>query len=196
MMPIIESERLIINGGKLEDYVRVNEYDFNRLQDINGVFEYVKLDPNVVRSWFEPFEEHMIEIEKKNHYSFIIYRKTDNEPVGMMGFDRNDEKLKSIETSVYVHPNYWGNGYMEEAMNAVMKYFFDNELFENIIYSYVDENKKSEKLCKKLGFQLFEIDTECNNYDGSVSILYANSMSKDMFYELYNKNINEKKYLM
>jgi hypothetical protein len=42
MMPTLETERLIIKAGTIEDYVIVHEYDFNYLMNIDGVFEYIK----------------------------------------------------------------------------------------------------------------------------------------------------------
>ena len=43
--PIIETERLILKRGTLEDYQKVYEYDFTKLRDINGEFDFVKQDP-------------------------------------------------------------------------------------------------------------------------------------------------------
>jgi hypothetical protein len=40
----IETDRLIIRKGKLEDYVKVHEYNFNALQNIKGVNELIKMD--------------------------------------------------------------------------------------------------------------------------------------------------------
>ena len=53
MMPILETKRLTIKGGTIEDYVIVHEYDFNYLMNINGIFEYVKKDADEVRGWFD-----------------------------------------------------------------------------------------------------------------------------------------------
>ena len=60
-MTPIETERLIIKHGEIEDYVKVHEFDFNYLENIDGIFKYVKRDPDEVRSWFEndpSMEEH------------------------------------------------------------------------------------------------------------------------------------------
>ena len=67
-MTPIETERLIIKHGEIEDYVKVHEFDFNYLENIDGIFEHVKRDPDEVRSWFandSSMEEHYKRLEKK-----------------------------------------------------------------------------------------------------------------------------------
>ena len=38
---LIQSERLILKKGIVSDYLTVYEYDFTKLRDIDGEFEYV-----------------------------------------------------------------------------------------------------------------------------------------------------------
>ena len=40
-MLTIETDRLILKDGTIEDWIKVHEYDFNYLMDINGIFKYV-----------------------------------------------------------------------------------------------------------------------------------------------------------
>lgn len=185
MMPIIETKRLIIKAGIIEDYVKVHEYDFNYLMNIDGVFKYIKRDPNEVRGWFgNNIENFYKELNNKNHYNFIIYLKNNNTPIGNIGFDRNIEELKSTEISCYLHPTYWGNGYMQETIIGCMEYLFNNG-FKNIIYGYYEGNKKSQRLCQKLGFEPYSKVKE-GNYLGNISTLHKRIMSKEKFYQLYS----------
>lgn len=160
MKLILETKRLIIKAGTIEDYVMVHEYDFNYLMNIEGIFEYVKRDSNEVRGWFsDGIENHHKKAKAKHNYYFIVYLKETNTPIGDIGFDRNNEELKSTEISCYVHPNYWGHGYMKEALISCMEYLFNNG-FENIIYEYYEGNKKSQRLCEKLGFEPYSQSKE------------------------------------
>lgn len=43
--PQLETERLILKRGTLEDLQKVYEYNFTKLRDINCEFEFVKYDP-------------------------------------------------------------------------------------------------------------------------------------------------------
>ena len=107
--PQLETERLILKRGTYEDYVKVYEYDFTRLRNIAGEFEFVKQDPEKIKG-FETTAD-----EEPNTLDFIVYLKDTDEPIGNLLMDRYDEKMKSLEISVNLHPNYWRKGYMTEA---------------------------------------------------------------------------------
>ena len=180
--PVLETERLIISHGQIEDYVKVHEYDFNYLEDIDGIFKYVKRDSNEVRSWFsqdETIEKHYERLELKKSFNYIIYLKETKEPIGNIAFDRYNHSKNSLEISCYIHPSYWGQRYAKEALIATMDYIYDLG-FDNIIYGYYKGNIKSEKNCKNIGFEYYE-QKETNNFLGNKSIEYRYIMSKDKF---------------
>lgn len=187
----LETDRLILKDGTIEDWVKVHEYDFNFLMNIDGVFEYVKRDPEEVRSWFvsDDFDistrDKNLEIKSNNEniFDFIIFIKENMLPIGYISFDRNNDILKSTEVACYIHPDYWRNGYMTEALVGCMDYLF-NKGFENIIYSYDKSNIKSKKLCEKVGFRFLK-ETHENNCFGNYSVVYNNIMSKEEFGRLY-----------
>lgn len=190
MMLVLETDRLILKKGSVEDWIKVHEYDFNYLMNIDGIFEYVRRTPEEVRSWFD---NSLDNVEQKNNikddinkntFDFIIFIKNGMIPVGYISFDRNNAKLKSTEVACYMHPNHWGKGYMTETLIECMKYLFTIG-FENIIYSYDDGNIRSMNLCEKIGFEPFKQSTE-NNCFGTSTILYSNIMSKEKFGKLYS----------
>ena len=115
---MLETDRLILKNGTIDDWVKVHEYDFNYLMNIDGIFEYVKRTPEEVRGWFgNPNSKDIIKLNNnKNNYDFIIYIKETMEPIGYISFDRNNRELKSTEIACYIHPNYWGNGFMYETI--------------------------------------------------------------------------------
>ena len=73
IIPTLESDRLILKKGSYEDYVQVYEYDFTRLRNINGEFEYVKYDPEKLKG-FEKYAD-----EEENVLDFIIFLKDNNQ---------------------------------------------------------------------------------------------------------------------
>jgi len=191
---VLETERLIIKAGTIDDFIKVHEFDFNYLQNIDGLFEFVKREPDEIRSWFpDSLDKFYQDIRSKNHYDFIVYLNESMIPIGHICFDRNDEKLLSTEVACYLHPNYWGNGYIKEALIKCMDYLFNNG-FENIIYGYDSNNVKSKSLFDMFGFEFLEKHTE-GNFNGGVSIIYKNIMSRERFYKLYfdeMKKVNKK----
>ncbi len=182
IIPTLESDRLILKKGSYEDYVQVYEYDFTRLRNINGEFEYVKYDPEKLKG-FEKYAD-----EEENVLDFIIFLKDNNQPIGNIVYDRYNENNKSLEISVNLHPSYWHKGYMTEAILCSMKYVFDNLDIDNIVYSFAEENFKSKGLSDKIGFNFYSERIEhYTRLDKDIKELET-IMSKEEFYQKYLKN--------
>ena len=145
--PNIETKRLVLKRGIMEDYEKVYEYDFRKLKNINGEFEYVKQNPEELKEFYTQAEE------DKNCIDFIIYIKGNMRPVGNLVYDRYIEENKSLEITCHLHPNYWKRGYMTEAIIESMKYIFNNYDIENIRYEYAEDNFRSKALKDKIGFK-------------------------------------------
>lgn len=176
--PLLETERLILKRGTLEDYIKVYEYDFTKLRDIGGVNEEVKYDPKKVEAFVSYADE------EENVLDFIVYLK-DNTPIGNIVVDRYGEYGKSLEISINIHKDYWGNGYAKEGIIEIMRYIFDNLDVDRIIYGYAEENKKSKSVNDKIGFELIDKRVEFyKNIEKDITTIVT-SMSKDKFYELY-----------
>ena len=179
--PTLKTNRLILKKGTYEDYVKVYEYDFTRLRNIAGEFEFVKYDPEKLRGWEN------IADEEPNTLDFIVYLKDTMEPIGNLMMDRYDEKIKSLEITVNLHPNYWRKGYMTEAILKVMDYVYSNLDIESIVYGFAEENYKSKGMSEKLGFEFYydfvEHYTRIDKDIRSIKTI----MSKEKFYKLYPK---------
>lgn len=179
--PLLETERLILKRGKLDDYIKVYEYDFTRLRNINGEFEYVKLNKDDLIG-FDTYAD-----REELCMDFIIYLKENNEPIGNIVYDRYDEKTNSLEVSYNLHPNYWKKGYMKEAVLETMKYIFDNYEFDNIRCGYAEENSNSRLLNEKIGFEYFnEHITYYKRIDKNIREIEM-IMSREKFNSLYKK---------
>jgi len=148
---LIQTERLLLKKGAIDDYIAVYEYDFTKLRDIDGEFEYQKNDPEEIKNWFAP----EIDNEAAHIFDWVIYLKENMTPIGDMLADREDGD--SIEIAFNLHPNYWGNGYMPEAIEAVVNYLFELG-FENIMSGYSDGNVKSKRVLEKTGFEHYVIE--------------------------------------
>lgn len=173
--PQLETERLILKRGKKEDYIKVYEYDFTKLRDIAGEFEFVKLDPKRIEGFEEPYEE---------SYDWIVYLKDTMEPIGNITADRERKEIKSIELAFNTHPNYWRVGYTTEALIEIMKFLF-NQGYENIICGYSEGNIKSKSIGEKLGFEPYEVHENAWKKNGIPITDYTTILSKERYKELY-----------
>ena len=178
--PTLETERLVLKKGTFEDFKKVYEYDFTRLRNIAGEFEFVKYDSEKLKG-FESYAD-----EEENVLDFIIFLKDNNEPIGNITLDRYDENNKTLEVSVNIHPNYWRRDYMTEALLCSMEYAFDTLDIENIVYGYAKDNFKSKGLSDKIGFEFYSKEIEhyirLNKDIKEIKTI----MSKEKFKKIYN----------
>ncbi len=181
---MLETKRLILKSGTYEDYLTVYEYDFTKLRNIAGEFEFVKLDQNKV----EEYSKYHME-EKNNVFDFIIYLKNNMTPIGNVILDKTNEMKNSLEIAFNLHPNYWRNGYMTEAVIEIMKYIFNNTNYNAIIYGYAEDNYKSKGVNKKIGFEYYdEYEEYYPRFNKNIRTIKT-IMTKDRFKKIYNKEV-------
>ena len=180
--PKLETERLILKRGTVEDYKKVYEYDFRKLRDIAGEFKFEKQDPAEIEDFA---------ISTEGTYDFIVYLKETKEPIANITADREDSSINSIELAFNTHPTYWRKGYTTEALIAVMNFLFEKG-YDNIICGYDEGNIKSKNLGQKLGFIPYK--TIKNAWEkNSVSITtYITILSKERFYQIHYKESTQK----
>ncbi len=174
--PVIETERLILKRALLSDYLKVYEYDFTKLRNINDEFEFVKLDPKRVDGFDEIYEE---------SFDWIVYLKDGMMPISNIVADRERKDINSIELAFNTHPLYWRNGYTSEAIIGIMRFLFNNG-YDNIICGYDEGNFKSKGIGEKLGFIPYEVKENSWVKDGVSITSYITILSKKRFNELYN----------
>lgn len=177
--PQLETERLILKRGTLKDLQKVYEYDFRKLRDIAGEFEFVKYDPKKIEGW---------EIPEPESYDWVIYLKNTMNPIGNVTADREQKDIKAIELAFNTHPNYWRMGYTSEALIEIMKFLFNQE-YENILCGYDEGNIKSKSIGKKLGFLPYNKKENAWIKNGIPITSYTTIMSKETFYELYKEKM-------
>lgn len=178
----LETERLILKKGTLNDFIKVYEYDFTKLRDICGEFELVKNDPKVIETFVNYSEE------TENVYDWIVYSKETKGAIANIVAAQYNAELNSLELSFNLHPTYWGCGYMKEAVIEVMKFLFKNG-YDNVICGYDEGNNKSKRVQEKIGFE-FYMDCENSWQKNGISITkHVLIMSKERFKELYGSRV-------
>lgn len=177
--PELKTDRLILMSGTIADFLNVYEYNLKNIENTKEDFEYDKLDLEVTE---------IVNSEIEDAYDWIIYLNDTSEPIGNIIADCENKYLNSLELSFNLHPKYWGNGYMKEALIEVMKFLFDNN-YDNIICRYDEGNENSKRLQEKIGFELYRIEQDCLKKDGVSITSYIQIMTKDKFFQLYGSKV-------
>jgi len=144
----IETERLVLR--------EINE------SDIDFVFTHFS-NEDVCRYLYdeEPLTsreeaEQIIEWYKnprgKNHNRWIILNKESKESMGTCGYHRWDKKNKTAEIGYDLGKDFWGKGYMKEALIYIIKRGF-SVMDLNRIQAFISiDNARSYKLLESIGF--------------------------------------------
>ncbi len=179
--PRLDTDRLYLQKGTAEDFVRVYEYNFTKLRDIGGEFAYVKNDPALSAS-FATYSE-----EEENVYDWILYLRNTGEPVGNLVADRENGAEKTIELSFNLHPTHWGKEYMKEAVTAVLRFLFAQG-YEAVIAGFDEGNRKSKRVQEKVGFVPYQEKPDSWRKNGVPITTYEWIMTKERFWKLYGRD--------
>lgn len=181
----LKSKHLIMKRGIKEDYLKVYEYDFNKLKSIDDIYLLEKQDHSKIENLFKGGEKRYFSKLKKAHmFDWIIYK--DNNPIGNLL--TTDESLnKNIEVKINIHPDHWGKGYAKESLETIMDYLFSLG-YDNIICEYEDGNLRAKRVMDKLGFKPYSIEKDLLKSDkGNLIDVYKTIMTKEDWFSKTGK---------
>ena len=175
-MYILNTERLILRQW--------------RESDSHDLYEYAKSDLVGPNAGWKPHKneaesKRIIKMFIKNN-TYAIVLKSENKVIGAIELRKRkpDEKLynlKQREIGYVLNPKYWGNGYMPEAVNALLNYAF-NELKLDLIWCcHFDLNNNSKRVIEKCGFNYkFTKDKKLNLLNNKkVKTIYYNILKSE-----------------
>lgn len=100
--------------------------------------------------WFGGVEKDH-SMDYPNSVNFVI--DVDGSAIGGIGLQRIQKKHKA-ELGYWLSEDYWGKGIMTRAVNAVVKFGFDELQLVRIFTHIYEENLGSKKVVEKCGFEL------------------------------------------
>lgn len=144
-----ETERLILRKWTFSDVDDLHEYGKSEL-----VGPFAGWKPHAD-------EKESIEIIKmfmKEDYTLAIELKETGKVIGGVAlYDRvEDEKgkdLKQLEIGYVLNPEFWGNGYVPEAVECLKHYVFNDLNIDVLWCGHFDFNNNSKRVNEKCGFE-------------------------------------------
>ena len=130
------------------------------------------------------FAEMIRDIEREHDMMYCIELKNSNNVIGAVftNTDRLRYRVNALSLSYYLDCRYYRNGYMYEALQAIIIKLFEQEI--DIISARVfKENTASARLLEKLGFQ----------YEGCLRMGvtgYQEIVHDDFFYSILKDEVN------
>jgi RimJ/RimL family protein N-acetyltransferase len=177
----IITERLLLREWKVTDYKDLYEYAKSELVGPNAGWQPHK---------DEEESKEIIQMFINGNDTYAIELKSENKVIGGIGLhDRKPDEalshLKQKEIGYVLNPDYWGKGYVPEAVKSLLKYGFEKLNLDLIWCGHYDFNYNSKRVNEKCGFTYqFEKKVRLDRLDGrEVTSLYY-SISKSEYEEL------------
>lgn len=149
MIPMLETERL-----RLIEIVSKDAQDIFNCFSNNDVIRYYGQDALTNVTQAEQFVEFFAKnYKEKRGIRWGIELKEREGIIGTIGFNVWSPKHKRAEIGYELHPLYWRKGYGTEAASKVISYGFNELGLKRIGAIVFLENKTSNQLLKKLGFE-------------------------------------------
>ncbi len=162
VFPELESERLLFRAYKKDDAQTL----FN-LRSHAAISKYMDTAiPKHIEDTEKRIKGYHNAFSENNGITWAIIEKTSNTLIGDFGIWRIDRQNSRGEIGYILDPNFWGKGYMNEAMNTIIRFGFNDLNLHSYAANVNTENKNSKALLLKFEFKLEACFRENFYFDG------------------------------
>ena len=174
-LPKLETDRLILKKISVSDAEDMYSY-----ASLNSVTRFLLWSPHLNIEDTRGYIEFLNRQYKKGTYAdWGVFLKSEGRLIGTTGFADFDFENNTGEVGYVLNPAYQGNGYMSEAVSAVLSVAFDCIGLERVDLRIMEENKPSMRLASRLGFYFEKIGEEPLNVKGVDRIIHYYSLTKE-----------------
>ena len=158
---VLTSERLTLRPWKESDLT-----DFYEYASVDGVGQMAGWNPH--RNIEESKKILSGFIEGKHVFALEYQGKV----IGSLGVEAYNEEnypeldnLQGRELGYVLSKAFWGNGFMPEAVKAVIEWLFNDIRLDFILVGHFDWNAQSKRVAEKCGFQYIKTTKYETRYD-------------------------------
>ena len=160
MVREIETERLILRAVTVEDAEAIFAWASD--PDVNKFMIYpLHENTDVTREWLKTRD-----INGKDEFDLGFVLKETGELIGQGGLFYHED-LDVWEVGYNLRKDYWGQGLVPEAIQAIIDYVDKEKGIRAIVGEFAKDNMKSQRVMEKLGMTYWK-DGQFSKLDGSV----------------------------
>jgi len=146
----LETKRLILRQFAVDDA----KFIFKNWANDDEVTKYLTWPSHKnINETISIREKWMKEYEKKDFYQWAIVLREINEPIGSISAVKKDDDIKMVHIGYCIGKNWWNMGITSEALNALIKYFFEEVGVNRIESRHDPNNPNSGKVMAKCGMR-------------------------------------------
>lgn len=144
----LETERLILRRFAVSDAADM----FRNWASSEEVARFLTWEPHPsAEATAELLREWVSDYGKPDTYNWVIMLKAENMPIGNISVVRQYDNISCAELGWCLGTEWWGQGYMPEAGNAVLRYLFEEVGFSRVMAAHDIGNPKSGRVMQKIG---------------------------------------------
>lgn len=146
----IKTERLVLKNIAIDD----RNFIFSQFSD-DVVNRYLfDAEPVTDMQGADEIITFYIQHESRLQHRWVIVRKSDGMKMGTCGFHCWNQNDCKVEVGYDLKEEFWGNGYMQEAMKEIIAFAMASMHIKEINACIYIENQRSIRLAENLGFVL------------------------------------------
>ena len=179
----LESDRLLLRKLDLNDASEVQ-----LIRSDEKVMIYMDSERHLTIQHSENFISNNLRMyEEKTGIFWAIIEKSSDKFIGDFALFKIDHKNARAEIGYTLKPEFWGKGYMKEAMLSVFNFGFNDLNLHSLEANINPGNNNSRKILKKMGFQKEAYFRENYYYNGDYLDSEIYSLLKSEFQTGENK---------
>lgn len=130
-----------------------------------------------VEKWLFEWQE---EYKKDDTYYWGVYLKATNELIGTVYLLTEGSIAKIASISYCLGYNYWGNGYICEAVRAIIDFGFNKVGYNRIEAYHAKSNVQSARVLQKSGMQMEgTLRQRCKTHNGYEDCVYYSILKEE-----------------
>ncbi len=181
-LPTLETERLVLKKITVN-----NAEDMYTYASLDSVTRYLLWSPHLNIEDTRGYIEYLnLQYKKGNYADWGINLNKEGTFIGTVGFADFDFENNTGEVGYVLNPSYQGNGYMTEAVSAVLSVAFERIGLDKVILRIMEENRASIRLALRIGFVLERIGDEPLNVKGVDHIIHYYAFTKEAYIKRKN----------
>jgi ribosomal-protein-alanine N-acetyltransferase len=163
---MIKTERLIIRLIKEIDYEDICEYGCD--EETGQYMIYWPKSKEEIRTFINDCMVSM-SLESPTWYEFVIRLNKTSKVIGNISLIINDLEA---EIGWISNKKYWNNGYMSEAVNAIINYTFNDSAINKIIATCIDKNIGSIRVMEKSNMKRLKLEKNYKAMRNGIEVTY------------------------
>lgn len=150
----LKTERLLLRAPFYSgDGEAVNKAIENSIHELRQWLPFAQEIPTLEETEISLREAHIKFLEREN-FRFLIFHKDSQEFFGTVSLQSVDWEVRKCEVGYWINTKFSGNGYITEAVKAVMEYGINELGFHRLEIRCESTNLPSRAIPEKLGFNL------------------------------------------